>query len=257
MSRARRWIARVSIALVAVMGLLAAPFVAASWGLAPIADGQGPLAGVRTVKLGFVSAFVLDAGGGRAVLVDAGADRAGVALLAALRAAGYGPDAVLAVLLTHGHGDHIAAAPLFRSAEIVALEQERALVEGAVTARSPMARFSRAKPTGVRVTRLARDGEVLRYGSLEVRVFAIRGHTEGSAAYLARDVLFVGDAASATTDHRARGPIWMFSEDTDVGAASLRTLAGRLRREGHSVRAMAPAHSGPLMGAVLEALTAL
>jgi hydroxyacylglutathione hydrolase len=257
MTRRRRWLLRAALALLVVVLALAAPFVAAFRGLAPIADGVGPARGVRTVRMNFVSAFVLDAGDGRAVLVDAGADRSGAALLAALRAGGYGSDAVLAVLLTHGHGDHIAAAPLFRNAEIVSLEAERALVEGAVAPRSPIGRLSGAKPSGVRVTRVARDGDTLRYGALEVHVYAIPGHTAGSAAFLAGDVLFVGDAVSATTDGRARGPAWMFSESTGEGAASLRALSARLRREGRVVRAMAPAHSGPLTGDVLGALAAL
>lgn len=257
MTRARRWLLRGSAALLVLLIFFAIPFFAAFRGLAPIVDGPGPVAGVRTVKMGFVSAFVLDAGEGRAVLVDAGADRAGVELLAAVRAAGYAPDAVLAVLLTHGHGDHVAAAGLFRNAAIVALDAERALVEGAVTSRSPMGRMARARPTGVRVTRVVRDGESLRFGALDVTVYALPGHTAGSAAYLAREVLFVGDAASATHENRARGPAWIFSESVEQGATSLRALAARLRAEGRVVRAMAPAHSGPLTGDVLGALSAL
>jgi glyoxylase-like metal-dependent hydrolase (beta-lactamase superfamily II) len=257
MTRARRWLLRGSLALIVALALLSIPFVEAFRGLAPIVDGAGPADGVRTVKLQFVSAFVLDAGPGRAVLVDAGADRAGVALLAALRAAGLGPESVLAVLLTHGHGDHVAAAPLFRQADIVALDAERPLVEGTVASRSPMGRLSGPKPTGVRVTRIAHDGDELRYGTLAVHVYALRGHTVGSAAYLARETLFVGDAASATNDQRVRGPAWIFSENTSEGASSLRALGERLRREGRTVRAMAPAHSGPLTGDVLGALRAL
>ncbi|MBL8684662.1 MAG: MBL fold metallo-hydrolase [Myxococcales bacterium] len=257
MKRGRRWLLRASLALLVVALVVAAPFVTAFRGLAPIVDGAELAPGVRTVKMSFVSAFVLDAGEGRAVLVDAGADRAGTALLAALRAAGSAPDAVLAVLLTHGHGDHLAAAPLFRNAAIVALEAERRLVEGTVTSRSPMGRWSRAKPTGVRVTRAVRDGESLRFGSLDVRVFALPGHTVGSAAYLARGVLFVGDAASATEDRHVRGPAWVFSESVDRGAASLRALGARLRREGLPVTALAPAHSGPLTGDVVGALSAI
>lgn len=257
MTRTRRWVLRVSLALLVLLIALAIPFVAAFRGLAPIADGLGPASGVRTVKMNFVSAFVLDAGDGRVVLVDAGADRSGTELLAALRAANIRAESVIAVLLTHGHGDHVAGAPLFRNAEIVALEPERALIEGAVTSHSPMGRISRATPTGVRVTRVAHDGETLRFGSLDVRVFAIPGHTSGSAAYLARDVLFVGDAASATNDQRVRGPAWIFSESVEQGAASLRALAARLRREGATVRAMAPAHGGPLTGNVLDALSSL
>jgi len=107
----------------------------------------------------------------------------------------------------------------------------------------------------VRVTRVVGDGESLRFGSLDLTVYAIPGHTTGSAAYLAREVLFVGDAVSATNENRLRGPAWMFSESVEQGAASLRALGARLRSEGRAVRAMASAHSGPLTGDVLGALS--
>ena len=53
-----------------------------------------------------------------AVLVDAGLDASGAAILAELKSAGAQPQQVLAVLITHGHPDHYAAARLFPKAEV-------------------------------------------------------------------------------------------------------------------------------------------
>ncbi len=53
------------------------------------------------------------------MLVDAGLDPKGTALLAELKAPRVEPALVQAVLITHGHPDHYAAAGLFETATIV------------------------------------------------------------------------------------------------------------------------------------------
>ena len=50
--------------------------------------------------------------------VDAGLDASGAAILAELKSAGAQPQQVLAVLITHGHADHYAAATLSPKAEV-------------------------------------------------------------------------------------------------------------------------------------------
>ena len=83
-------------------------------------------------------------------------------------------------------------------------------------------------------------------GQISVRVFAIPGHTAGSAAYLVNGVLFLGDAADATSNGGLRGAPWLFSDDQAQDRASLVALPQRLSQEGADVKAIAFAHSGVL-----------
>ncbi len=237
--------------VIGVVALLASAFS----GNAPIRDGAAPQPGVSTVAMGFVSAFIVDADPGSVVLIDTGSEPSGAAIVRALRARQLGPDAVRAILITHGHGDHTGAVRAFPRADVFALASERALVEGTAASHSPVGRLRGPHATGIRLTRALADGEVVNVGSLAVRVFAVPGHTGGSAAYLARDTLFLGDAARGTPGGAVRGPVWIFSEDQAQGVSSLRALAARLARDQVPVHALAFAHSGPVVAG--DALTRL
>src|SRR5262245_9137920 len=100
--------------LLVVGGLVACAFI----GSGEIPDRRELEGFARIVKDGFVSVAVLDLGDGRLALVDAGNDAEGKALRAELERRGKSPDDVAAILLTHGHPDHIAAVRLFSNAEI-------------------------------------------------------------------------------------------------------------------------------------------
>lgn len=203
--------------------------------------------GIRMVQDGFVGVAVLPIGEGEVALVDAGNDASGEAVLAELSRRGLGPDAVKAVLITHGHRDHIAAIPIFPNAEAMALGPDVALAEGRAGARGPLTRLFPASPTGVKVTRALQDGETVMLGTTSVRVFAIPGHTGGSAAYLVEGVLFVGDSADASSDGDIRAAPWAFSDDQAQNRSSLVGLHQRLSEEGAQVEAIAFAHSGVLV----------
>lgn len=216
-------------------------------GLAPsTAEDLAP--NVHVVRMGFVSAFLIDVGSNQVVLIDAGVDPEGKELLAALKSRGMGPEAVRAIFITHGHGDHLAAVKLFAGAEVFALETERALIAGQAAPASPIGRFQRAKPTGIQLSRGLSDGESVRVGTVDVRAFAVPGHTDGSAAFLVGEVLLLGDAGSLTKDGRVVGPMWPFSVDSAQGRESLRRLGKRLEDERLNVQALGFAHSGSLMG---------
>lgn len=237
----------VAIAAAILVALVLLVVVPAFTGGAPIVDGQ-ELPGARTVKDGFTSFFVLDAGPGAVALVDAGIDTSGAALLAELARRKLTADAVKAVFLTHGHGDHVAGLKVLPRAEIYALQEERPYLEGREGYRSPIATFGGARDSGVRLTRGLLDGEQVVLGSLSLRAFALPGHTAGSAAFLANGVLYLGDGGDASSDGALRGPRWLFSDDTARGRAALKALSARLEPESASIQFLAFAHSGPLPG---------
>lgn len=232
------------LVVVAVVGAgIAEMFV----GLRAVEDGR-EINGIRIVADGFTTIAVVPAGPGEVVLIDAGMDATGAALKAELTRRQLQPDAVKAVFLTHGHGDHIGALQILRSAQVIALAEEAPLAEGRVAPASPMGRLMPVSPTGVKVTKLARDGETVTIGDAAIRVYAVPGHTAGSAAYLVNDVLFLGDSAQINNDGEIRPAPWLVTDDRAQNRASLVRLQQRLGQDGARVAAIVPAHSGPAAG---------
>jgi glyoxylase-like metal-dependent hydrolase (beta-lactamase superfamily II) len=230
----------VAALLVTVGVLLAVTF---SGGL-PIKDGQR-LDGVEVVKDGIVSAFILDIDAKNVVLIDAGNDREAKTLLAALGRRNLDAKAVRAIFLTHGDRDHTAGVRAFPAAEVMALAPDVGLAEGR-EARGVFKLAGSPHPNGITITRTLRDGEYLSISSLGLRVFEVPGHTKGSAAFLARNVLFVGDSAESTKDAKLAPGKRLFTESPAQNRASLRALATRLVPYAAEIKAIAPAHSGML-----------
>jgi len=229
----------VVVLVVVVVGIVAVTFM----GRQSITDGF-EINGIRIVKDGIVSIAVVPVGQGQVALIDAGNDAQGKAILAELSRRQLGPDAVTAILLTHGHQDHTAGIKLFPKARVIALEREVGVIEGTEGFHGPVTQFMPARPTGVKVTWPVRDGDKLMVGNTPVRVFAVPGHTAGSAAYLVNEVLFLGDAADTTDAGEIKGSPWIFSDSQDQDKASLVRLADLLGKEHADVKALAFAHSG-------------
>ena len=237
----------VGILALGVLGIAGAVVIGRAFrGRQAITDGF-EINGIRMVQDGFSSVAVLPVGEGEVALVDAGNGDSGTAILAELSRRGLGPEAVKAVLITHGHGDHTAGIGVLPNAEVMALEAEIPLVEGRASARGLLRRLFPARATGIKVDRALHDGETVALGEIAVQVFAVPGHTGGSAAYLANNVLFLGDSADATTEGALRAAVWAFSDDPAQNRASLIRLHQRLIEQGAAVEAIAFAHSGVLV----------
>jgi hydroxyacylglutathione hydrolase len=233
----------VGVLLAVVASSIGAIAYSAFGGMAAIIDGAAPALDVRIVKDGFVDVGVVDIGGGKVLLVDAGNDPSGQAILAELSRRHLGIDAVSAVFLTHGHPDHTAGTHLFPSAAVYALQADVALAEGREGAHGPITHLMSPKPNGTHVTRALHDDESVVVGSKSVRVFAVPGHTAGSAAFLVSGVLFLGDSAGLRSNGTLAGAPWAFSDDSAQNHASLKALADRLRPEQVRIVAIVPAHT--------------
>lgn len=234
------------LVLVLVIGV-AAMVAVIFMGRSALMDGQ-EVNRVRVVADGFSSVAMIPVGDRQVALVDSGADQAGEAILAELRRRQLGPEAVVAILVTHGHSDHTGGLRQFPQAQVMALEAEVPLVEGRASARGPLTRLIPVSPTGVKVTRVLRDGEVVMLGDVQIRVYAMPGHTMGSAAYFVDGALLIGDSADVASDGSLHRSPWLFSDSYADNRASLVRLEQRLVADGANVKAIVPSHSGTADG---------
>jgi len=230
----------VIVILIAAVAVVALPFL--TWQGLP--EGA-KINGMYLVKDGLVSAGLVLLSDREVALVDAGNDVQGKALLAALSRRGLGPDDVKVILLTHGHRDHMGGIAKFQKAQVMALAAEVDVVEGRSSGGGPILRFRSPRPTGIRLSRTLQDGEVMPLGPYLVRVFAVPGHTPGSAAYAIGENLFMGDSANQSKDGRLKAAPWVFSKSAAQNRKSLVELARRLASDS-SIKTLVFAHSAPL-----------
>lgn len=202
--------------------------------------------GVRRVGSGMVNVYLVEEAG-EVTVIDAGMAGQYRELGAELAAMGRSVEDIRAVVLTHGHSDHIGMADRIRREHRVPAwvhEADAALARGEVP--NPARGFGpvRVRPLlafllyglrrgGVRRPKVA---EVATFGdgaTLDVpgspRVLLVPGHTPGSAALHveAPQALFVGDAfATLAVTTGSTGPqVAPFSADAAQAVGSLDRLA--------------------------------
>ncbi|MFN4153758.1 MAG: MBL fold metallo-hydrolase [Paracoccaceae bacterium] len=208
-----------------------------------LAPNPSPMTGPGT------NTYILGRGAG-VIVVDPGPLEE--SHLAAVLAALDPSETLAAILVTHAHKDHSAAAP-----RLSALTAAPVLAFGdALSGRSPvMQRLAESgfssggegADPGFRPDRRVADGEALSCGDSVLRVIHTPGHTGGHICAAFGDVLLSGDHAMGWASSLISPP------DGDMGAymASL----DRLRRERWSL--MLPGHGEavPDVSARLQALT--
>ena len=125
----------------------------------------------------------------------------------------------VAILLTHGHYDHMLAADELRrdfSVRIHAAAAEKELLEDASMNLSAMW----SSPVTLRADEFLKDGDLLRLAGADIRVISTPGHTAGGVCYYLEkeNVLFSGDTLFAGSYGR-----------TDFPTSSMSALARSVR----------------------------
>ncbi|HEU0012837.1 MAG TPA: MBL fold metallo-hydrolase [Longimicrobium sp.] len=169
------------------------------------------------------------------VVFDLGWTGAGKALRRGLRSLGARPEDVTDVFLTHSHRDHIGAWRVVRHARFhLGLPEEGAFTGRETHADLPSRATERlmgnpAPWAGeVAVHPFTRDTAFV-FGADTLRAYLVPGHTSGSAAYLFRGVLFVGDAVVYSYLTGFRPGYDIYSREPGTNLASLRSLFERVR----------------------------
>jgi hydroxyacylglutathione hydrolase len=235
--------------LMGTLVLLGTVIVLGAWtfsGMGRIENGRALPGGATVVKDGYVAAYLLEIDQDSVALVDAGNDAEGKAILAELRRRGLGPEAVEIILLTHGHPDHTASCHLFPNATVYADGDELPLLTGRVGSSGPLTQLFGAMPSTCTSVRPVKDGDEVPIGTRLARVFAVPGHTSGSAAWLVDGVLYLGDAADASSSGSMLSAKWLFTDNPARARRSLISLADRV--DDLDVRVLAFSHSGVLVG---------
>ena len=93
------------------------------------------------------------------------------------------------ILLTHGHFDHIAGIRP-NEAKIVMHENDLGILK---QANNYLPLFGIPEITIPKIDIFIKDGDVIKLGSIDIKVIHTPGHTQGGVCYLINDVLFSGD----------------------------------------------------------------
>lgn len=169
------------------------------------------------------------------VAIDLGWHGAGRSLRKGLREMGAAPEEVRQVFLTHSHRDHIGGWRAVRGARFHLARDEAPLFAGEerhgdLPSRAGERVLGRASPLAgqVRLHAFGADTAFV-LGGDTLRAFLIPGHTPGSAAYLFRGVLFVGDAVAYDRVRGFHSAIRVFTHDHERSRASVASLWERVK----------------------------
>ncbi len=181
--------------------------------------------GVLGVLCRFSYSWIIPCQGG-AVLIDAGLDEKAPDIIAALKNKGLQPEAVRAILITHGHGDHFGGAIAFPNARVLADKNDIPLILGLKKREGIIPGiFSKMSPrkTPPKKIEALPEGDSITVDGLTFGIIRLPGHSAGSVAYLLGDILFSGDALMGTAEGVMPPPSFA-SDDPQQSKKILATL---------------------------------
>ncbi len=161
---------------------------------------------------------------GGVVLVDTGFDASGARLRELI-----GQRRVLAVLLTHGHHDHVAGVQTLGEVPVYIHPLDLALWQRPERYRAPLLLLAERvlgtppRPSGLR---LVRHGEVVEVGGTRFTALHLPGHTPGSVVWQHGDTLYSGDAVVSPNGRYLKAAYPVYCEDVRRAEISMRRLRG-------------------------------
>jgi len=146
---------------------------------------------IETIPVGNLEAncyLVAKTTGGDALVIDPGGDAEKI-----LSAAAKHDVQIVAIVLTHGHFDHVGGGPALskETGARVSIHKDEVELLG-----DPMQNLSlvvAAEEFSTRADEVLVDGQIIKVGGLEAKVIHTPGHTPGSLSLLIGDNLFSGD----------------------------------------------------------------
>ena len=168
---------------------------------------------IFSVKDSFVNLYLIN-DSSQYIAIDAGNNSE--AISGELNKLNIAPDKIIAVLLTHTDGDHVAAIKLFQNAKVYLSRPEEQLLNGK---KSRFLFFG--NKIDAKAYSLIDDQQVINIGNTKIKGILTPGHTAGSMCYLVNyKYLFTGDALRLKN-----GKIDRFNEffnvDTKTAIASM------------------------------------
>jgi glyoxylase-like metal-dependent hydrolase (beta-lactamase superfamily II) len=152
--------------------------------------------GLLGVKNQFVDLYGFPVGEG-AILFDTGVDPEAHGLDALLSRLKRSRTQVEAIFITHGHGDHTAAASLFPGVKIYGGKADESLFDGTYENPKRLSRWFnktfKGQPIKLPNPLEGRQEILVHNGEEKVVAIPFPGHTPGTYLYLFRGVLFTGD----------------------------------------------------------------
>ncbi len=150
---------------------------------------EGVLAGIYQVGGAGLSGpgdcccYLVDAGDGLSVLVDAGLGTDPVALVRNIEDTGHRVEDIAALVLTHCHIDHSGGAPAIidrADCDVIAHEDDSDAIEEGDGRRTAAHAYGVPSPQIDVTRRITADGGILEYGTAHIVVIHTPGHTPGS-----------------------------------------------------------------------------
>lgn len=155
-----------------------------------IAKGVYLIGGPNISRSDDATVFIIDFDG-ELVMIDAGAGRSSRTLEKNIQNEGLDPKAILTLILTHCHIDHIGSAPYFRDrfgCRILIHDLDADAVEAGDPVRTAANWYETTFPPTRIDRRIKGDHEILPFGKEALHCLHTPGHTPGSiAVYLDRD----------------------------------------------------------------------
>lgn len=129
------------------------------------------------------------------------------------------------ILLTHGHFDHIIGVKgiknKYNAKVVISAPDEPMLSSGKLS----LASFMDAEQNNTQSDIIVFDSDIIKLGSLEIKVLSTPGHTKGSVCYIVDNALFSGDTLFRLSCGRTDFPSGS-SDEMMLSLKSLKDLDG-------------------------------